>query len=141
MYVYFELFSLQLEVHAHLGLQCKYIILESVYVCVCVEHINSLRYVLSTEYLLIFRVCMYLSVCMCIHTCMCVCVCLWFNVYMYIEHINSLRYATSSTITMHSVLIHDYYSKREPPPVYVTIDGKLKSGRLEIKAYIRYMYM
>ena len=76
MYVYFELFSLQLEVHAHLGLQCKYIILESVYVCVCVEHINSLRYVLSTEYLLIFRVCMYLSVCMCIHTCMCVCVCL-----------------------------------------------------------------
>ena len=86
MYVYFELFSLQLEVHAHLGLQCKYIILESVYVCVCVEHINSLRYatgniyhydVLSTEYLLIFCVCMYLSVCMCIHTCMCVCVCVY----------------------------------------------------------------
>lgn len=39
---------------------------------------------------------------------------------------------------MHSVLIHDYYAKREPPPVYLTLDGKLKSGKLDIKAFIRY---
>ena len=48
------------------------------------------------------------------------------------------RYATNATIKMHSVLIHDYYSKRDPPPVYLTFDCKLKTGQLDIKAYIRY---
>lgn len=46
-------------------------------------------------------------------------------------------YATNSTIKMHSVLIHDYYSKRDPPPVYLTFDCKMRSGRLDIKAYVR----
>lgn len=64
--------------------------------------------------------------------------------FMLIFHIHSLsyasifRYATNATIKMHSVLIHDYYSKRDPPPVYLTFDCKLKTGQLDIKAYIRY---
>ena len=48
-----------------------------------------------------------------------------------------IRYATNSTIKMHSVLIHDYYSKRDPPPVYITFDCKMRSGSLAIKAYVR----
>ena len=47
------------------------------------------------------------------------------------------RFATSPTITEHAVLIHEYYSKREAVPVYVTVDTKMKHGRMEIKAFIR----
>ena len=54
------------------------------------------------------------------------------------SYVSIFRYATNATIKMHSVLIHDYYSKREPPPIYLTLDCKLKSGQLEIKAYVRY---
>ena len=48
-----------------------------------------------------------------------------------------VRFATSPTITEHAVLIHDYYSKRESVPVYITVDTKMKEGRMDIKAYIR----
>ena len=54
------------------------------------------------------------------------------------SYVSIFRYATNATIKMHSVLIHDYYSKREPPPIYLTLDCKLKTGQLEIKAYVRY---
>jgi translation initiation factor 3 subunit F len=46
-------------------------------------------------------------------------------------------YATNATLKMHSILINDYYRKREPPPVHLTFDCKMKCGHLDIKAYVR----
>ena len=38
---------------------------------------------------------------------------------------------------MHSVLVHDYYSRLDPNAVFVIVDTSLKSGQLDIKAHIR----
>ena len=38
---------------------------------------------------------------------------------------------------MHSVLIHEYYSRIDPNAVFVTVDTTLRSNRLDIKAYVR----
>ena len=46
-------------------------------------------------------------------------------------------YSSSAEITMHSVLIHDYYSRLDPKAVFVTVDTELRYGRLGIKAHIR----
>ena len=41
---------------------------------------------------------------------------------------------------MHSVLVHDYYSRLDPNAVFVIVDTSLKSGRLNIKAHIRLVW-
>ena len=38
---------------------------------------------------------------------------------------------------MHSVLIHDYYSRFDSNAIFVTVDTSLRNGNLEIKAYGR----
>lgn len=38
---------------------------------------------------------------------------------------------------MHSVYIHDYYSRFDPQAVFVTVDTCLRNGHLDIKAYAR----
>lgn len=43
----------------------------------------------------------------------------------------------SPEIMMHSVLIHDYYSRFDPNAIFLTVDTSLRNGRLEIQAYAR----
>lgn len=38
---------------------------------------------------------------------------------------------------MHSVYIHDYYSRFDPHAIFVTMDTSLYNNNLEIKAYTR----
>lgn len=38
---------------------------------------------------------------------------------------------------MHSVLIHEYYSRFDQNAVFITVDTTLRSGHLEIKAFVR----
>jgi len=45
-------------------------------------------------------------------------------------------FATSNEVTGHSTLIHEYYSIECDNPVHLLIDCQLKSGRMEIKAYV-----
>lgn len=47
------------------------------------------------------------------------------------------KYTTSPENMMHSVLIHEYYCRLDSNAVFVTVDTTLRSGRLEIKAYVR----
>ena len=47
------------------------------------------------------------------------------------------RFATGAEITGHSVLIHDFYNRLEKHVVHVTIDTTLRSGKMDIKAYIK----
>uniref|UniRef100_G1Q7C4 EIF3F/CSN6-like C-terminal domain-containing protein n=1 Tax=Myotis lucifugus TaxID=59463 RepID=G1Q7C4_MYOLU len=44
-------------------------------------------------------------------------------------------YATGHDITEHSVL-HEYYSREAPNPIYLTVDTSLQNGRMSIKAYV-----
>merc|ERR1711928_108259 len=44
-------------------------------------------------------------------------------------------FATSSEVSGHSTLIHEYYSIECDNPIHLTIDCQLKSGRMEIKTY------
>ncbi len=46
-------------------------------------------------------------------------------------------YSTNAEVTMHSVLIQDYYSRLDPNAVFVTLDTALTSGRLDIKAHMK----
>jgi len=45
-------------------------------------------------------------------------------------------FATSSEVSGHSTLIHEYYSIECDNPIHLTIDCQLKSGRMDIKTYI-----
>ena len=47
------------------------------------------------------------------------------------------KYASSPENMMHSVLIHEYYSRFDQNAVFVTVDTTLRSTRLDIKAYVR----
>ena len=47
------------------------------------------------------------------------------------------KYTTSPENMMHSVLIHEYYCRLDSNAVFVTVDTTLRSGRLDIKAYVR----
>ena len=47
-------------------------------------------------------------------------------------------FSTRADVTMHSVLIHDYYSRLEPNSVFVSVDTTLRNGRLDIKACVKY---
>ncbi|XP_022785066.1 eukaryotic translation initiation factor 3 subunit F-like [Stylophora pistillata] len=46
-------------------------------------------------------------------------------------------YATGSDVTVHSLLIHEYYSREANIPVHVTVDTTLKGSRMGIRAYQR----
>ena len=37
------------------------------------------------------------------------------------------------------MLIHDYYSRIDPYVVHLTVDTTLKNGRMDIKAYVKYV--
>lgn len=50
---------------------------------------------------------------------------------------NKPKYATSPENMMHSVLIHDYYSRFEASTIFVTVDTTLKNSRLGIKAFVK----
>lgn len=45
-------------------------------------------------------------------------------------------FATSNDVTGHSTLIHEYYSIECKIPVHLTLDTQLKSGKLDIKAFV-----
>nr|XP_054325808.1 eukaryotic translation initiation factor 3 subunit F-like [Pongo pygmaeus] len=45
-------------------------------------------------------------------------------------------YATGHDITEHSVLIREYYSRKAPNPIHLTVDTSLQNGRMSIKAYV-----
>jgi len=45
-------------------------------------------------------------------------------------------YSTSSEVTEHSVLIHEYYSRETKNPVLLTIDTSLKGVRMGMKTYV-----
>ncbi len=46
-------------------------------------------------------------------------------------------FSTSAEVTMHSVLIQDYYTRLEPSAVFVTLDTALTGGRLNVKAHVK----
>lgn len=46
-------------------------------------------------------------------------------------------YSTNTLVTMHSALIHDYYTRLDPNAVFVTMDMALTSGRLDIRAHVK----
>lgn len=45
-------------------------------------------------------------------------------------------FATSNDVTGHSTLIHEYYSIECNNPVHLTVDTQLKTGRMNMKAYV-----
>ena len=47
------------------------------------------------------------------------------------------KVAPSPENKMHSVHIHDYYSRFDPHAIFLTVDTSLRNGHLEIKAYMR----
>ena len=47
------------------------------------------------------------------------------------------KYASSPENMMHSVLIHEYYSRFDQNAVFVTVDTTLRSNHLDIRAYVR----
>lgn len=51
----------------------------------------------------------------------------------------SFRFSTSADVTMHSVLIHDYYMKkyRDPLTIFLVVDTTLRGGKFNIKAHVR----
>ena len=51
------------------------------------------------------------------------------------------RYATGFDITEHSVLIHEYYSREAANPIHLTVDTALQSGKMNIRAYVRFAHL
>ena len=47
------------------------------------------------------------------------------------------KYASSPENMMHSVLIHEYYSRFDQNAVFITVDTTLRSNHLDIRAYMR----
>lgn len=47
------------------------------------------------------------------------------------------KYASSPENMMHSVLIHEYYSRFDQNAVFVTCDTTLRNNHLDIRAYVR----
>ncbi|KAH9523124.1 Eukaryotic translation initiation factor 3 subunit F [Bulinus truncatus] len=44
-------------------------------------------------------------------------------------------FSTGSEVSVHSVLIHDYYSREAKNPVHLTVDTFVRGGKMGIKAY------
>nr|CAG4645651.1 EOG090X09C5 [Lynceus sp. MCZ IZ 141354] len=45
-------------------------------------------------------------------------------------------WATGNSVTSHSVLIHEYYSRECNNPIHVTVDTSLENLRMGVKAYV-----
>lgn len=50
-------------------------------------------------------------------------------------------WATGHTVTSHSSVIHEYYSRECVNPVHMTLDTTLKRGHLGLKAFIKWDYI
>ncbi|GFR91295.1 eukaryotic translation initiation factor 3 subunit F [Elysia marginata] len=46
-------------------------------------------------------------------------------------------FSTGLEVSVHSVLIHDYYSRETKNPIHMTVDAHVKGGKMSIKAYLR----
>ncbi|XP_059157755.1 eukaryotic translation initiation factor 3 subunit F-like [Physella acuta] len=44
-------------------------------------------------------------------------------------------FSTGSEVSVHSVLIHDYYSREAKNPIHLTVDTFVRGGKMGIKAY------
>ncbi|CAL1539987.1 unnamed protein product [Lymnaea stagnalis] len=44
-------------------------------------------------------------------------------------------FSTGSEVSVHSVLIHDYYSREVKSPIHLTVDTFVRGGKMGIKAY------
>lgn len=53
--------------------------------------------------------------------------------------ISYFRFATCDDVNEQSLLIHEYYSRVTQSPIHLTVDTTLKSGRMNIKAYVRFV--
>ncbi|KAK3719876.1 hypothetical protein RRG08_040176 [Elysia crispata] len=48
-------------------------------------------------------------------------------------------FSTGLEVSVHSVLIHDYYSRETKNPIHMTVDAHVKGGKMSIKAYLSTM--
>lgn len=46
------------------------------------------------------------------------------------------RFSTGLEVSVHSVLIHEYYSREAKSPVHLTVDTFMRGGKMGMKAYI-----
>lgn len=46
-------------------------------------------------------------------------------------------WATGDTVTSHSSVIHEYYSRECPNPIHMTLDTTLQGKHLGLKAFIK----
>ena len=47
------------------------------------------------------------------------------------------RYSSCSDVTMHSLLIHEYYARLDPNALFLTLDTSLKEHSLQIRAHVK----
>jgi len=45
-------------------------------------------------------------------------------------------YSTGSEVSVHSVLIHEYYSREAKSPVHLTVDTVIRGGKMNLKAFV-----
>ncbi|XP_076446573.1 eukaryotic translation initiation factor 3 subunit F-like [Babylonia areolata] len=45
-------------------------------------------------------------------------------------------YSTGSEVSVHSVLIHEYYAREVKNPIHLTVDTIMRKGRMNMKAFI-----
>jgi len=62
------------------------------------------------------------------------------NMYELHKKVNSSEniigwFSTGSEVSVHSVLIHDYYSREAKNPIHLTVDTFVRGGKMAIKAY------
>ena len=48
----------------------------------------------------------------------------------------SCRYSTGSEVSVHSVLIHEYYSREAKNPIHLTVDTVMRGGKMNMKAFV-----
>ena len=48
-----------------------------------------------------------------------------------------VRYSSCSDVTMHSLLIHEYYARLDPNALFLTLDTSLKENSLQIRAHVK----
>ena len=47
-----------------------------------------------------------------------------------------VRYSTGSEVSVHSVLIHEYYSRETKNPIHLTVDTVMRGGKMNMKAFV-----
>jgi len=45
-------------------------------------------------------------------------------------------YSTGSEVSVHSVLIHEYYSREAKSPIHLTVDTVVRGGKMNLKAFV-----